>query len=787
LAGPAAHGMFMRKPFLILLSACLAWPTSALATAVAPIGSVDLGELVRRETESAAARELWRTFKTGALSRARRAYQRRRYRRTTQLLQTWLAKHPEGRTSHPVRFLLASAQLRLGQHTVCAKGFGALAKDYAALRDAAALGQARCRLGAGRFAAAIEALEGIPGDSAESAEARGLLIWTRYNKGDRKALLGMLAERDAMGEEMLAVERYVHALLLRDSDLGEQSAEKLRGLIREQPGSAFTGPALVDLVGLRSNGRFIYSRAERRAVAAMRKRLVHYHGFGPDRTLGKLGVSLSKIRRSRLRGEVALARAVAAAEKRDLESAVSRFRVAARTAQDSGSRAYALYGLGDMQNRRGRFRSARDAFKRVMSVAPNMLIAESALFAVADMDARLGRVAQAQEALNEIMLRNPLTPNRPRILWSLGWINFREGNFQEAHRLFESLLEERVRGRVGEGRPRILYWSGRSAVRLGRMDDARLRFGELMRDYPLDYYTSTLADFVAIRGLSVERLGPAGDAGMAAIASEAGLVKAEGLLASGMKSAARKAILDYVKGLMPESAGRHRYRSFAGGIRLAPLDEPTSAQLARTADLLQRVGRPGWAKRVRSLQAGGELAPLVEAQRSKWLKESVPRPFWYAVRRWSTRYRLDPMLVYALIRQESQFNPRAHSSADAYGLMQIIPTTAAQVSKWIGLRPPSRDSLTQPNLNVRLGTRYLANLLRRYKGRIALAVAAYNAGPSRVDRWMRRHGDRPLDEWVEEIPFDETRDYVKRVLTGYLSYRARYRPEPQPKVSAAKR
>jgi soluble lytic murein transglycosylase len=82
----------------------------------------------------------------------------------------------------------------------------------------------------------------------------------------------------------------------------------------------------------------------------------------------------------------------------------------------------------------------------------------------------------------------------------------------------------------------------------------------------------------------------------------------------------------------------------------------------------------------------------------------------------------------------------------------------------------------QPSLNIRLGTRYLSYLLKRYKGRVAYAVAAYNAGPSRVDRWKKRRSDRSLDEWVEEIPFDETRDYVKRVLSGFMAYRALFGP-----------
>ena len=170
----------------------------------------------------------------------------------------------------------------------------------------------------------------------------------------------------------------------------------------------------------------------------------------------------------------------------------------------------------------------------------------------------------------------------------------------------------------------------------------------------------------------------------------------------------------------------------------------------------------------------------------RWLKEAHPRPFWYYVRRWGKKHRVDPMLIFALIRQESQFNPRAISSADALGLMQIIPPTAAQVAGWLRLRNPTRKSMLQPNLNIRLGSRYLAYLLKRYRGRVAHAIAAYNAGPMRVDRWKRRHKDRPIDEWVEEIPFDETRDYVKRVLSGYIGYRTRYGTDNTPVMAKSK-
>jgi soluble lytic murein transglycosylase len=119
--------------------------------------------------------------------------------------------------------------------------------------------------------------------------------------------------------------------------------------------------------------------------------------------------------------------------------------------------------------------------------------------------------------------------------------------------------------------------------------------------------------------------------------------------------------------------------------------------------------------------------------------------------------------------------------------MQISPPTAAQIAGWLRLRNPSRKSMLEPNLNIRLGSRYLAYLLKRYRGRVAHAIAAYNAGPNRVDRWKRRHGERPIDEWVEEIPFDETRDYVKRVLSGYIGYRTRYGTDASPVMARTKR
>ena len=130
----------------------------------------------------------------------------------------------------------------------------------------------------------------------------------------------------------------------------------------------------------------------------------------------------------------------------------------------------------------------------------------------------------------------------------------------------------------------------------------------------------------------------------------------------------------------------------------------------------------------------------------------------------------DNTLIYAIARQESTWAADALSPAGAVGLMQIIPKTARQTARRIGLSY-SRKRLFQPEYNITIGSRYVDKLIRRYKGNRLLAVAAYNAGPNRVNRWLANSGQKlPYDVWIEVIPFKETRKYVKNVLYYKVIY-----------------
>jgi soluble lytic murein transglycosylase len=171
-----------------------------------------------------------------------------------------------------------------------------------------------------------------------------------------------------------------------------------------------------------------------------------------------------------------------------------------------------------------------------------------------------------------------------------------------------------------------------------------------------------------------------------------------------------------------------------------------------------------------------------ELTREEW-DVFYPLAYWDTITQEARARDLDPYTVAGLIRQESVFNPRAVSSANAYGLMQLLPATARNTAKRYGVEGDitTETLLSDPRLNIRLGTGYLREQLDKY-GRIEYVAAAYNAGPGRVVEW-RASLPLQIDEWAEAIPFRETRGYVQGVVRNTLQYRrlydeqGRFRPE----------
>jgi soluble lytic murein transglycosylase-like protein len=180
------------------------------------------------------------------------------------------------------------------------------------------------------------------------------------------------------------------------------------------------------------------------------------------------------------------------------------------------------------------------------------------------------------------------------------------------------------------------------------------------------------------------------------------------------------------------------------------------------------------------LTRGVDITPWMRGdRRERELWEILyPLPYQEEVITASRKEELDPYLLYAVMRQESRFYPFAQSSANARGLLQLLWETAQSIAEMDLLQVSSPDDLYEPRRNILLGARYLKKLLNRFRGDLYLALASYNAGPARVEEWLKI--ELPRDLWVERIPIEETRNYVKKVLENYFRYRLLYNPPPPP-------
>lgn len=158
---------------------------------------------------------------------------------------------------------------------------------------------------------------------------------------------------------------------------------------------------------------------------------------------------------------------------------------------------------------------------------------------------------------------------------------------------------------------------------------------------------------------------------------------------------------------------------------------------------------------------------------------AFPRPYHDQVAAWASKRQIPEALIYAIMREESGFNPRIESWAHAFGLMQLILPTAQQMARADGMKKPDKldgADLFQPDTNIRLGSLFLSKLSQGYQNHPAVTISGYNGGFGNVDRWLRERGGEALDLWVENMPFGQTRHYTKRVLMSLWIYQWLYGP-----------
>lgn len=379
-----------------------------------------------------------------------------------------------------------------------------------------------------------------------------------------------------------------------------------------------------------------------------------------------------------------------------------------------------------------------------------------------------GRFEQAVADFDAFELRHPAARKRDEARWFRAWALFRLGRFDVARASLDALCDEFPKSSLV---PQARYWATRFA-QLGKLrqvtvkttlDDgglAETRRASVDAGVPIDVekeYRDVANGFAGTwyAALAAERLVELGREAPRTFAKEPVALKTK-----------PPASLT----LAIELAKTGLFRDAAEEVNRVVGTVTTAEDALPLGHALQSIGEFGAAHGLAARWLWGQV---YTARRPEALALMYPRAYQAAVEGRATEVGLDPFLAWAIMRRESGFRPEVVSSADARGLMQIIPPTAKAIASELKAATPAPDDLYAPDVNVRFGTWYLSALLDRM-GHPALCAASYNAGPSSVAKWMVQRGHLPLDEWIEEIPFKETRGYVKQVLADHVIYRQLY-------------
>ncbi len=306
--------------------------------------------------------------------------------------------------------------------------------------------------------------------------------------------------------------------------------------------------------------------------------------------------------------------------------------------------------------------------------------------------------------------------------------------------------------------PRAGFWIGKWATKLGQKKDAKAAFEYVLSKFPQSYYAWRSAailgldvgNFKTVRQINPEVVPPQ------RVVLPAGSDALKELYQLGQRDAWTLWQVEFQNKTQPTVA-----EQFTDGLM----------HLARGENLV------GIAE-ISTLEDRDTPAQKADyqalSQHLTYWQARYPFPFVKEIETWSQQHQLNPLLVTALIRQESRFEPKIRSVAGAVGLMQVMPGTAKFIAEKINLPQYNMES---PNDNIQMGTWYLDYTHKEYGNHSMLAIASYNAGPTNVSKWLRQLNQADPDEFVEAIPFEETQGYVRQVFGNYWNYLRLYNPK----------
>jgi soluble lytic murein transglycosylase len=720
------------------------------------------------------------------LSSARQAFEAEDYATCAALVEKHVLGHTPSVLEEPRWYLLLGSLREKAGDLLGASGAYERATNAAwPLADYAALGLGRSLFALADWDGAEEALSSVPENASTYPSARGMLAEISCKRGHT--------------QECLERARYFRSLPRKPLSWSPQCFRVVELLVSQvapapvratEPG--VPGASTEDLLAVlgfvrqlivdapRTSTRFDATALERRLLDALpaelrarerqlgpKEQLERAEAFGnagrhedANVLVDELLASLGKGAYGPVACQARLIQGKALLDLKQRSRAEARFREITEHCKSDELRAPALYLAGKAAYQDGRNTEADLIFARLERDAPKHRLADDGRLYRAQAQRDLGNDASFASLLETMASDYPVGDMVPEGLFQLALHHMEKADWPRARRVLARSLElagadGAAKGPEASGRER--YFQARSLIETGEVARGLSEYERIVAELPLSYYM--LHAYSRLADSDPERARLALESSLQGTAAppfriehqpefeQPGFLRALELFRQSDIDGARRE-LDLLNALEQGTSP-----SVLWGVALLY----ARAGSARLSHALPRWQLHDWLER-------WPVGPWKQA----W-ELAFPRPHLEAVTQQAAREGVDPALAYAVMREESAFDPDAVSPANAYGLMQLISPTAARFGKELGL-PYDRRALTTPSVNIALGIRVLSSYRSYFPGDPLLVIPGYNAGPGRPMRWAKDWPSVDFDLWVELIPFRETRRYTKKVLASRGAY-----------------
>lgn len=487
--------------------------------------------------------------------------------------------------------------------------------------------------------------------------------------------------------------------------------------------------------------------------------------------------------------------------------------------------------LSNASARAGEAQAAVGSYYSAYKLSPGSKTGRQALYQAAFLSYQFQDYDGAARRFQEFIKRYPTSGLSRDAKWHLAWIQYLKGDYSGAYRAFNELKAQKVSRRKNVSpisQDRITYWVAMSLYKQGQFEQARSLFEALAKDQLMGYYSmaaqSRLSKIDATlpklakkaqvsthrmtRMMSAEFMMPSDDWRGPVTTSEETESEESLVAATPSTESEDQPVAEETTENEPTVEAPTKVPGLADDEeKVTSFSNPVLVRRFERARDLMIVGLYDWAKwdlydierktsnreylktlmgeyeRVDNFNRSSYIGQVyfgqqrsqygIEGVRYLW-EHAYPKAYAESVFKYAKNFSVPQEMIWAIMRAESQYKKDILSPAGAMGLMQVMPHTGQRVSESLNEKGFEPKKLYEPETAIKIGSRYLQRLMRKFDGNVALVAAGYNAGPHRVKSWLASFGQLDMDEFVEHIPFLETRNYVKKVLSNYQVYAKLY-------------